>query len=137
MALSICAGTLGGRWVQDNWTHWAPGTMLIGFGLGCIAAARALMRTSQEWRREIELEEASRLEQLDPSKAGESELAVAPEASSAVGDALSSPLGGVRLLISTANSKENAHPESEATPDSNRASQKPAEAHKPPAGEPD
>ena len=54
MGLSVFAGVFAGKWVQDNWTHWEPWTLIIGFGFGCTAATRALMRTARDWRREIE-----------------------------------------------------------------------------------
>lgn len=48
MAVAICIGALGGKYVQDHWTHWKPWTMLIGLLIGIGAAALAILRVVNE-----------------------------------------------------------------------------------------
>lgn len=48
MAVAICLGAFGGKYVQDHWTHWKPWTMLIGLMIGIGAAALAILRVVNE-----------------------------------------------------------------------------------------
>ncbi len=48
MAVAICIGAFGGKYVQDHWTHWKPWTMLIGLLIGIGAAALAILRVVNE-----------------------------------------------------------------------------------------
>ena len=38
MAAAIGVGVFLGRWFERNVTHWAPGTIFIGLGIGIAAA---------------------------------------------------------------------------------------------------
>ena len=46
IAIALC--TLGGMWLQDNVTHWAPWTMLVGLGIGIGAASLSVTRVIKE-----------------------------------------------------------------------------------------
>lgn len=64
LAVAIVGCTLLARWLETNYTHWAPWTTLIGFGVGIAAAVKALVRTAKQFQREIaEREQLERLEQ--------------------------------------------------------------------------
>jgi F0F1-type ATP synthase assembly protein I len=51
VAVGLC--TLVGHWLQNNVTHWAPWTTLIGIGIGLGAATKAIVRTARNYRREL------------------------------------------------------------------------------------
>jgi hypothetical protein len=53
IAVAVVGCTLVARWLETNYTHWAPWTTLIGFGVGIAAAVKALMRTAKQFQREI------------------------------------------------------------------------------------
>lgn len=48
MAVAIAIGTGVGIWLENNVTFWKPWTMIIGFFLGCGAAAAAVVRVVME-----------------------------------------------------------------------------------------
>lgn len=53
LAVAIVGCTLVARWLETTYTHWAPWTTLIGFGVGIAAAVKALVRTAKQFQREI------------------------------------------------------------------------------------
>jgi hypothetical protein len=53
IAVAVVGCTLVARWLEINYTHWAPWTTLIGFGVGVAAAVKALVRTAKQFQREI------------------------------------------------------------------------------------
>lgn len=48
MAIAIAIGTGVGIWLENNVTFWKPWTMIIGFFVGCGAAAAAVVRVVME-----------------------------------------------------------------------------------------
>ncbi|WP_052553341.1 AtpZ/AtpI family protein [Enhygromyxa salina] len=73
LAVAIVGCTLLARWLETNYTHWAPWTTLIGFGVGIAAAVKALVRTAKQFQREIaEREQLERLERGEVRPAPES-----------------------------------------------------------------
>ncbi len=44
MAVAIAIGTGVGIWLENNVTFWKPWTMILGFFVGCGAAAAAVIR---------------------------------------------------------------------------------------------
>lgn len=60
MAVAICIGAFGGKYVQDHWTHWKPWTMLIGLFIGIGAAALAIVRVVNEHNTAMKHKAASR-----------------------------------------------------------------------------
>lgn len=63
IAVAVVGCTLLARWLEANYTHWAPWTTLLGFGVGIGAAINALVRTAKQFQREVaerEREEAER-----------------------------------------------------------------------------
>lgn len=58
IAVAIVGCTLAALWIENNYTHWSPWTMLIGFAVGVGAAVKALVRTAKQHRRDIEAREA-------------------------------------------------------------------------------
>ena len=53
IAVAVVGCTLLARWLESTYTHWAPWTTLIGFGVGIGAATKALFRTAKAFQREI------------------------------------------------------------------------------------
>ena len=53
IAVAICGCTLLARWLETNYTHWRPWTTLIGLVIGIGAAVKALVRTSQDYQKEL------------------------------------------------------------------------------------
>ena len=53
IAVAVVGCTLVARWLETNYTHWAPWTTLIGFGVGIGATVKALVRTAHDFQREI------------------------------------------------------------------------------------
>lgn len=51
VAVSLCAFV--GRWLETNYTHWAPWTTLIFIGIGMGAAARGIIRTARNYKRQL------------------------------------------------------------------------------------
>ncbi len=58
MGISVILCTLAALWLQNHVTHWSPGTVLIGAGVGCVAAGRALVRTIRTYREQLSREAA-------------------------------------------------------------------------------
>ena len=54
IAVAIVGATLVARWLETNYTHWAPWTTLIGFAVGIGAAVKALVRTARQYQDELE-----------------------------------------------------------------------------------
>ncbi len=68
MAVAICIGAFGGKYVQDHWTHWKPWTMLIGLMIGIGAAALAILRVVNEHAAAMEHKaEAQRQARVTPA----------------------------------------------------------------------
>ena len=68
VAVTVC--TLGARWLEQNVTHWAPWTTMIGIFVGLGAAAKAIVRTARNYTRELrrDAEEAAAREAEEASK---------------------------------------------------------------------
>jgi F0F1-type ATP synthase assembly protein I len=60
IAVAIVGCTLFASWLEREYTHWSPWTMLIGFGIGVGAAIKALVRTAKQYQREIAEREQAR-----------------------------------------------------------------------------
>jgi len=58
VAISICA--LGGSYLERHVTHWSPWTTLIAIAIGIGAAAKAIIRTTRNYLRELEAERKSK-----------------------------------------------------------------------------
>ncbi len=52
VAISLC--TLFAHWLENEYTHWAPWTTLIGLFVGLGAATKAVVRTIQQYQRELD-----------------------------------------------------------------------------------
>lgn len=63
IAVAVAGCTLVAMWLQNNYTHWEPWTMLIGLGIGIGAAVKALVRTAKQFQAEIAEREAREREQ--------------------------------------------------------------------------
>jgi F0F1-type ATP synthase assembly protein I len=63
IAVAIVGCTLVAMWIENRFTHWAPWTTVIGFGVGIGAAVKALVRTAKQFQREVAQRERERLEQ--------------------------------------------------------------------------
>lgn len=72
IAVAICLGTFGGRWIEENWTHWAPWTTVIGFFAGVGAAGLAIWRVVQEHQAGVEARAAAREAQQNAQTQGPS-----------------------------------------------------------------
>jgi F0F1-type ATP synthase assembly protein I len=48
VAITVCS--LGGYYIERYLTHWSPWTTLIGIALGCMTAARAVVRAAQSYQ---------------------------------------------------------------------------------------
>ncbi len=57
MAVAIAIGAFGGRWLQENVTHWRPWTFYIGFLVGLGAAANIVVRTAIKFQAYLDAEE--------------------------------------------------------------------------------
>jgi hypothetical protein len=53
IAVCIAFGAAAGRYIEREWTHFAPWTTLFGFFVGLAAAVKALIRTARQAKREI------------------------------------------------------------------------------------
>jgi F0F1-type ATP synthase assembly protein I len=51
VAITIC--TVGAYYIERYVTHWSPWTTLIGVVLGCITAAKAVVRASRTYKRSL------------------------------------------------------------------------------------
>ncbi|EDM77144.1 hypothetical protein PPSIR1_30716 [Plesiocystis pacifica SIR-1] len=60
ICVSIVLFTLLGMWLENNYTHWSPWTMLIGLAVGMGAAVNAVARTIRDTEREIAQREAKK-----------------------------------------------------------------------------
>jgi F0F1-type ATP synthase assembly protein I len=60
VAISLC--TLFAHWLENEYTHWAPWTTLIGLFVGLGAAIKAVMRTIKQYQRELDAYEAAERE---------------------------------------------------------------------------
>jgi F0F1-type ATP synthase assembly protein I len=80
IAVAVVGCTLVARWLETNYTHWAPWTTLIGFAVGIGASVKALVRTAKQFQREIAEREREQAGQTGQTGA-ESEGAIsrAPE----------------------------------------------------------
>lgn len=65
IAAAVGVGALGGLWLQNNVTHWAPWTLYIGLTIGLGAAVLAIIRTARNFTRVIEAEEAAEREKAE------------------------------------------------------------------------
>lgn len=63
IAVAICLCTLLAHWVENEYTHWAPGTTLIGLAIGLGAATKAVLRTIRQYNRELEAHDRVEAEQ--------------------------------------------------------------------------
>src|SRR5512134_366887 len=54
IAVAIVLCTLAARWFENEYTHWAPWTTLIGLAIGLGAATKAVLRTIRQYNRELE-----------------------------------------------------------------------------------
>lgn len=73
IAVAVVGCTLLARWLETNYTHWAPWTTLIGFGVGIGATVKALVRTAKDFQREIaerEREQAQALAEAEGADRG-------------------------------------------------------------------
>ena len=70
IAVAVVGCTLVARWLESTYTHWAPWTTLIGFGVGIGAAVKALVRTARQFQAEI-----AQREREQALEAGGAELA--------------------------------------------------------------
>ncbi len=57
MAVAIAIGAWGGRWLENNVTHWKPWTFYIGLFVGLGAAVNAVVRTARKFQRIIDHDE--------------------------------------------------------------------------------
>ncbi len=57
MAVAIAIGAWGGRWLENNVTHWKPWTFYIGLTIGIGAAVNGVVRTARKFQRIVEHEE--------------------------------------------------------------------------------
>ena len=48
VAITIC--TVAAYYIERYLTHWSPWTMLIGVVLGCITAAKAVLRAARTYK---------------------------------------------------------------------------------------
>ncbi len=67
MAVAIAIGAFGGRWLQENVTHWRPWTFYIGFLIGLGAAANIVVRTAIKFQAYLDAEEAEEAEEARKS----------------------------------------------------------------------
>jgi F0F1-type ATP synthase assembly protein I len=65
IAVAIVGCTLLAGWIEREYTHWAPWTTLIGFGIGVGASIKALVRTAKDYQREVAEREAAEREQAN------------------------------------------------------------------------
>jgi len=70
IAVAVVGCTLVARWLESSYTHWAPWTTLIGFGVGIGAAVKALVRTARDFQREIAERERLEAERGGSADAG-------------------------------------------------------------------
>ncbi len=82
MALVILILTGAGYWLEKNVTHWSPWTMLIGLGMGCVAAAKAILRSKREYEREFDRTGLVDARDLPPEEAAGSYADEDPDAES-------------------------------------------------------
>lgn len=59
IAAAVGVGALGGLYLQNNVTHWAPWTLYIGLAIGLGAAVLAILRTARNFTRVLAAEEAA------------------------------------------------------------------------------
>lgn len=81
MAVAICIGAFGGKYVQDHWTHWKPWTMLIGLFIGIGAAALAILRVVNEHTAAMKHKADALAQQANEARA-DREVSAAPTSSS-------------------------------------------------------
>jgi F0F1-type ATP synthase assembly protein I len=60
VAISLC--TLAAHWLENEYTHWAPWTTLIGFAIGIGASIKAVLRTIRQYHRELEAHDRAEAE---------------------------------------------------------------------------
>ncbi len=73
VAISLC--TLAAHWLENEYTHWAPWTTMIGLAIGLGAAVKAVQRTIRQYHRELaalEREQAEQAERAEPAESAES-----------------------------------------------------------------
>lgn len=64
IAAAVTLSALAGQYLERHVTHWSPWTTLIAIGVGLGAAARAIVRTARNYRRQLaEQAEAERASQ--------------------------------------------------------------------------
>lgn len=51
VAVTLC--TLAGFYIERYLTHWSPWTTLIGIAVGCMTAARAVVRAAKTYQRSL------------------------------------------------------------------------------------
>ena len=80
IAISLC--TLTAHWLENDYTHWAPWTTLIGLAVGLGAATKAVLRSIEQYHRELAaLERAeAELAEAELAQASESEAELAEQA---------------------------------------------------------
>jgi F0F1-type ATP synthase assembly protein I len=66
IAVAITMCTLAAHWLENNYTHWAPWTTLIGLAIGLGAAVKAVLRAIRQYERELEAQERAEKEQAEP-----------------------------------------------------------------------
>jgi F0F1-type ATP synthase assembly protein I len=82
IAAAVGVGALGGLWLQNNVTHWAPWTLYIGLSIGLGAAVLAIIRTARNFTRVIEAEEAAEREKAAQAHESHEPTDEPPDASS-------------------------------------------------------
>jgi len=63
MAVAIAIGAWGGRWLENNVTHWSPWTFYIGLTIGIGAAVNGVVRTARKFQRIIAHDEKLQAEE--------------------------------------------------------------------------